>query len=85
MSEARKLMAEVAAPLLYSHRVIGKRCTCGVPVKLPSDAWYAKHMGEVLAVEVDKALGGLTREMAGRLGVTDHGRWVSGWTEVTHD
>ncbi|MDO3146420.1 hypothetical protein RA996_22255 [Mycobacteroides abscessus subsp. abscessus] len=61
-SDAQKLIAEVAAPLLYIHRVIGKNCTCGENVTLPSDSWYARHMGEVLAVEVDKALGVLTRE-----------------------
>lgn len=63
-SDAQNLIAEVAAPLLYSHRVIGKNCTCGENVTPPSDSWYARHMGEVLAVEVDKALGGLTVEWA---------------------
>ncbi|SKY04488.1 Uncharacterised protein [Mycobacteroides abscessus subsp. massiliense] len=63
-SDAQKLIAEVVSPLLYRHRVIGKNCTCGKNVKLPSDSWYARHMGEVLAAEVDKALGGLDRAWA---------------------
>lgn len=79
-SDAQKLIAEVVSPLLYSHRVIGKNCTCGENVTLPSDSWYARHMGEVLAAEVDKALGGLKREIRGCRGVTTHVRFVSGWT-----
>ncbi len=79
-SDAQKLIAEVASPLLYSHRVIGKNCTCSENVTLPSDSWYARHMGEVLAAEVDKALGGLKREIRGRRGVTTHVRFASGWS-----
>lgn len=76
-SDAQKLIAEVVSPLLYSHRVIGKNCTCGENVTLPSDSWYARHMGEVLAAEVDKALGGLTREPGTAY---PEMRWVSGGT-----
>ncbi len=79
-SDAQKLIAEVVSPLLYSHRVIGKNCTCGENVTLPSDSWYARHMGEVLAAEVDKTLGGLKREIRGCRGVTTHVRFASGWT-----
>lgn len=94
-SDAQKLIAEVASPLLYRHRVIGKNCTCGENVTLPSDSWYARHMGEVLAVEVDKALGGLTRQRRKILAsgvilsadaegwegyATRQSRFVSGWT-----
>lgn len=87
-SDAQKLIAEVMSPLLYSHRVIGKNCTCGENVTLPSDSWYARHMGEVLAVEVDKALGGLTQGHVSGMRVGDdprmepiyESRWASGWT-----
>lgn len=87
-SDAQKRIVKVASPLLYIHRVIGKNCTCGENVTPPSDSWYARHMGEVLAAEVDKALGGLTQEHVSGMRVGDdprmepiyESRFVSGWT-----
>ncbi|KPG13753.1 hypothetical protein AN911_00655 [Mycobacteroides immunogenum] len=77
MSEARKLMAEV----LSEHRVayLDQFICTGCKESFENVGEATAHQ----STEIDKALGGLEREMAGRLGVTDHGRWVSGWTEET--
>lgn len=64
-SDAQKLIADV----LRRHAV--ERCTCEICV----DTW-----SKGAAAEVDKAPGGLKREIRGRRGVTTHVRFVSGWT-----
>ncbi|CPT90314.1 Hypothetical protein ERS075552_00010 [Mycobacteroides abscessus] len=66
-SDAQKLMAEVLKPLIYAD------------MRYP-DELFAQRRAEAYAAEVDKALGGLKREIRGRRGVTTHVRFVSGWT-----
>lgn len=71
-SDAQKLIVGV----LRDHRWKGRslaptRCTCGVTIR---------DLEAHRAAEVDKALGGLKREIRGRRGVTTHVRFASGWT-----
>jgi len=51
------------------------RCECGEPTN--GDDEWAAHVAEQIKAELQ-----LTEEWAGRLGVTDHHRWVSAWTEM---
>ena len=89
MSDARKLISDV----LDSHRydisdVHVHRCICGAVIGRADDA-----INEHRAAEIDKAFGGLTRDI--RYGGAYHRigteriwrekretRWVSGWSEV---
>lgn len=71
---AQKIIAEVLRDALSDHAYV----YYFTPNDLTVDGQVRP---ESIAAEIDAALGGLTRERAGRLGVTDHGRWISGWTE----
>ncbi|WP_457214025.1 hypothetical protein [Mycobacteroides abscessus] len=66
-SDAQKLIAEVLKPLIYAD------------MRYP-DELFAQRRAEAYSAEVDKALGGLKREIRGCRGVTTHVRFVSGWT-----
>lgn len=79
-SDAQKLIAEV----LRRHRIVWSlsgdgRSSCaadGCDWRPDDDHTHVQHV----AVEVDKALGGLKREIRGCRGVTTHVRFASGWT-----
>lgn len=66
-ADAQKLIAEVLKPLIYAD------------MRYPDDL-FAQRRAEAYAAEVDKALGGLKREIRGCRGVTTHVRFASGWT-----
>lgn len=92
LTDAQKRIAEVAHD--HTHSIDFDYCYCGqsffsgdgITGDGPRD--WATH----LAVEIDKALGGLRREVSkgtrmcsypgsgGPCEGKDHGRWVSGWT-----
>lgn len=73
-SDVQKLIAET----LRVHEVCFGGCDCGW--RYPNDG-TADHRGHV-AAEVDKALGGLTRQSGCDMSTKwlDGTRWVSGWT-----
>ncbi|QSM03898.1 hypothetical protein PROPHIGD91-2_43 [Mycobacterium phage prophiGD91-2] len=83
-SDAQKLIAEVVAKhsgpyRTREHPFDAKRlyhCNYGCDWYGPNTTAFAEHV----AAEVDKALGGLKREIRGRRGVTTHVRFASGWT-----
>lgn len=71
-SDAQKLTAKVVR--MHERNPWGQHdgwweCFCG-----------AVYSPEHAAAEVDRALGGLKREIRGRRGVTTHVRFASGWT-----
>lgn len=76
-SDAQKLIAEVIGDHRYDiSDVHVHRCVCGADIGRDPDA-LDMHRG----AEVDKALGGLTRQESGPDGCAyPRGRWVSGWT-----
>ncbi|WP_195167632.1 hypothetical protein [Mycobacteroides abscessus] len=91
MSEAQKLMAEVAAD--HTHSIDFDFCYCGAQF-ISGDGITGNGVQDWsnhLAAEIDKALGGLRREVtllneyAAANGEAPQHRsyWVSGWTEVT--
>lgn len=84
MTEAQTLMADVIGGHRYS--IMDSpvhRCICGEDIGRDPDA-----IDEHRAREIDKALGGLTREERIVEGVFEMGvpepavRWVSGWSEA---
>lgn len=90
MSEAQKLMAEVMQRHARFERWEddqgGTSWWAGYECGDDCD-WRGKTVSEYfehVAAEIDKALGGLTRQIAGPDGCAyGYARWVSGWTEVT--
>ncbi len=75
-ADAQKLIAEVIGGHRYDiSDVHVHRCVCGAVIGRDPDALDMHR-----AAEVDKALGGLKREIRGCRGVTTHVRFVSGWT-----
>lgn len=82
-SDAQKLIAEVMVThaLVYDDWAVldADFYTCACGWHLSTSASVHDHAAHV-AVEVDKALGGLKREIRGSRGVTTHVRFVSGWT-----
>lgn len=76
-SGAQKLIAQTmgAHRSYYNHGDDCDRCT-GCKWRGHAPAEHEAHV----AVEVDKALGGLKREIRGCRGVTTHVRFASGWT-----
>lgn len=74
-SDAQKLIAEVIA----THRSLFDGEACDACDWKFTNEYYGHD--EHVAVEVDKALGGLTRQIAGPDGCAyGMGRFVSGWT-----
>lgn len=88
MSEAQKLMAGVIRSHDYGGSeqdpIGGRRvehCGCGW-----RSTFVEREHSDHVAAEIDKALGGLTRQIAGPDGCAyGYARWVSGWTEAPHD
>lgn len=77
MSEAQKLMESTL--LLHEWDKAAWACICGAQISR-----FALRAHQ--AAEMDKALGGLTRQIAGPDGCAyGYARWVSSWTEAPHD
>ncbi|OMC52528.1 hypothetical protein A5742_16390 [Mycolicibacterium fortuitum] len=76
MSDAQKLIADVARQHTRLESVHKVWCTCG---KWEGRTGHAEH----LAAEIDKALGGLRSQPCHGIPIyAGMRRWVSGWSEV---